>query len=61
MNDLNSLIQGSFELFETMSPDVLPLDAIRMKLMEVGWNFVDVEFPPVESSLYPATEAKPIQ
>lgn len=48
-------------MFETISTDVLPLDAIRMKLMEVNWNFVDIEFPPVESSLYPSSEASPIK
>ena len=37
----------------------MPLDAIRRKLKESGTNFVDVEFPPVESSIYPATEGKP--
>lgn len=29
--------------------------------MEVNWNFVDIEFPPVESSLYPSSEASPIK
>jgi hypothetical protein len=34
----------------------MPLDAIRKKLREANVNFLDIEFPPVESSIYPATE-----
>jgi hypothetical protein len=37
----------------------MPLDAIRKKLKENRTNFVDIEFPPVESSIYPASEGKP--
>ena len=37
----------------------MPLDAIRMKLMEVNWNFVDVDFPPSEAAIYSQNEAKP--
>ena len=37
----------------------MPLDAIRRKLRDSRINFVDIEFPPVESSIYPAVEGKP--
>ena len=37
----------------------MPLDAIRKKLKEANINFVDIEFPPVESSIYPQSEGKP--
>lgn len=38
----------------------MPLDAIRRKLKEAGnINFLDIEFPPVESSIYPPTEGQP--
>jgi hypothetical protein len=37
----------------------MPLDAIRKKLREAGVNFLDIEFPPVDSSIYPASEAQP--
>ena len=39
---------------------MVSLDVIRKKLTEVNWNFVDIEFPPVESSLYPPSEVKPL-
>jgi hypothetical protein len=37
----------------------MPLDAIRKKLREANVNFLDIEFPPVEASIYPASEGKP--
>jgi hypothetical protein len=37
----------------------MPLDSIRQKLKENNMNFVDIEFPPVESSIYPASETQP--
>ena len=37
----------------------MPLDAIRQKLKENKTNFIDIEFPPVESSIYPASESQP--
>lgn len=37
----------------------MPLDAIRNKLREANINFIDIEFPPVESSIYPPTESQP--
>ena len=37
----------------------MPLDAIRQKLREAKVNFLDIEFPPVDSSIYPASETQP--
>jgi hypothetical protein len=34
----------------------LPLDDIREKLKEANMNFIDIEFPPVESSIYSPSE-----
>lgn len=39
----------------------MPLDAIRKKLKEANVNFLDIEFPPVESSIYPPSEGQPFQ
>lgn len=58
--DIPSLIKYSQQLFETFPYDIMPLDAIRRKLKEAGnINFLDIEFPPVESSIYPPTEGQP--
>ena len=37
----------------------MPLDAIRQKLKENKTNFIDIEFPPVDSSIYPPSESQP--
>lgn len=47
------------EIFEFFPYDIMPLDSIRGKLKEANTNFIDIEFPPVESSLYPTSEGKP--
>lgn len=40
-----------------MPYDILPLDEIRLILKESGLtNFIDIEFPPVESSIYNTRE-----
>jgi hypothetical protein len=39
--------------------DIMPLEAIRAKLKETNLNFVDIEFPPVDASIYPPSEGKP--
>lgn len=33
------------------------MDDIREKLKEVNMNFIDIEFPPVEASIYSPNEA----
>mmetsp|Transcript_10338 Transcript_10338/g.10351 ORF Transcript_10338/g.10351 Transcript_10338/m.10351 type:complete len:303 (+) Transcript_10338:235-1143(+) len=58
-NDLATLIRRSKEVFEFFPYDIMPLDNIRQKLREHNMNFVDIEFPPVESSIYPPSEGKP--
>jgi hypothetical protein len=35
------------------------LDTIRRKLKEAQVNFLDIEFPPVDSSIYPPSEGQP--
>ena len=57
--DLPALISQSVEFFEFVPYDILPLDDIRNKLEEARTNFIDIDFPPVESSIYPASEGKP--
>lgn len=37
----------------------MPLDNIRHKIKEQGINFIDIEFPPVEASIYPPSEGNP--
>jgi hypothetical protein len=37
----------------------MPLDSIRRKLKEVKWNFLDIEYSPIERSIYPPSEGKP--
>jgi hypothetical protein len=38
----------------------MPLDEIRKILKEANTNFIDIEFPPVESSIYsPSESTKP--
>ena len=58
-DDLPAMISASVEFFEYFSYDVMPLDSIRSKLREVRKNFVDIEFLPIESNIYPLTEGKP--
>ncbi len=55
-----SLIEASREMFEFFPYDISLLDQIRKMLKEQKMNFVDIEFPPVERSIYPASEGKPI-
>ena len=57
--DIPSLLRFSKSLFETFPYDIMPLDAIRKKLRDAQVNFIDIEFPPVENSIYPPTEAQP--
>jgi len=52
-------MKGSIEFFEFFPCDIMPLDAIRRKLKEIKWNFLDIEYPPVEGSIYPQSEGKP--
>jgi hypothetical protein len=59
IQDLPSLIEKSRETFEFFPYDIMPLDSIRDKLRESGINFIDIEFAPVESNIYPASEGKP--
>ena len=54
------LLEKSKKLFEFVPYDILPLDSIRDKLKEAKINFVDIEFPPVEASIYnPGEMLKP--
>jgi hypothetical protein len=57
--DLPSLINISRQIFEKFPYDIMPLDAIRQKLRENNINFIDIEFPPVESSIHPPSETQP--
>ena len=59
INDVNQLIKGSVEYYEFFPYDIMPLDAIRKKLREVKWNFLDIEYMPIERSIYPPSEGKP--
>ena len=48
------------QLFEKVPYDVLPLDDIRRILREANTNFIDIDFPPVEASIYsPSEPVKP--
>jgi hypothetical protein len=54
---LEGLIQKAREAFKGFPYDILPLDAIRSRIRDSGLeSFIDVEFPPVEASIYPPTE-----
>lgn len=59
MTDIPSLIKYSKQLFETFPYDIMPLDTIRKKLKEANVNFLDIEFPLVDSSIYPPSEGQP--
>ena len=43
-------------MFGLIPYDIMPLDAIRQKLREEKMTFIDIEFPPVESSIYSSNE-----
>lgn len=48
------------QLFEKVPYDVMPLDDIRRILREANTNFIDIDFPPVEASIYsPGEPTKP--
>lgn len=48
------------ELFEKVPYDVMPLEDIRRILKEANTNFIDIDFPPVEASIYsPSEPTKP--
>jgi hypothetical protein len=53
------MIQYARRVFEIFPYDIMPLDAIRLKLKEAKINFLDIEFPPVEASIYTQSEGKP--
>lgn len=57
--DIPSLLRYSKQVFELFPYDIMPLEKIRNKLHELGINFIDIEFPPVESSIYPPSEGQP--
>jgi hypothetical protein len=57
--DIPSLLELSHQIFEFLPYDILPLDSIRKVLRDNGTNFLDIEFPPVEASIYPPSEGKP--
>ena len=50
--DLGSLLNRARKVFEMFPYDILPLDTVRAKLREHKMNFIDIEFPPVDSSIY---------
>jgi hypothetical protein len=58
-NDIPSLIKYSQQVFEKFPYDIMPLDAIRKVLKEHKVNFLDIEFPPVDSSIFPPSEGQP--
>ena len=39
--------------------DISPLDGIRKKLRDIPMNFIDIEFPPADSSLFPVGVRNP--
>ena len=52
-DSLASLLANSRTVFGKVPYDILPLDEIRLILRDSGLpNFIDIEFPPVESSIY---------
>jgi hypothetical protein len=56
IKDINQLKTGSLELFESFPIDIMSLDSIRKKLKEVKWNFLDIEFAPIEKHIHPPSE-----
>lgn len=57
--DIPSLLEISNQIFEFIPYDIMPLDQIRKVLKDNQINFIDIEFPPVEASIYPPSEGKP--
>jgi calpain-15 len=53
------MIKGSKEFLEMFPYDIMPLDSIRSKLKEHSIHLLDVEFPPVQASIYTIREEEP--
>ena len=50
---LSSHIERAREVFGKVPYDILPLEELRKVLKDSGMSsFIDIEFPPVESSIY---------
>ena len=51
------MISKAKKVFEFVPTDIITLDEIRIKMREVEMsNFLDIEFPPTDSSIYSPNE-----